>query len=133
MYKFAHLRHFNVKYRFFHLQLFDDKFLFSKKHIFRKQKRTDVYGRASLVSDSKFTRENHDVLSSRHKKFFEVPHPVHEHTKIRIPDKRYQTNTVRTFWGTWSGSALRYLGFVHFGRYGTKISGIQVTLWSIKL
>ena len=41
---------------------------------------------------------------------FEVPHPVHEYTKMRIPSKRYQTNTVHTFWGTCSASALRYLG-----------------------
>ena len=50
-----------------------------------------------LVSDFKLTRENDDLLSSRHKYIFEVPHPVQEYTKMRIPDKRYRTNTVRTF------------------------------------
>ena len=45
------------------------KFLFSEKH-----KRTDVHGLASLVSDV-----------------------ILEYTKIRIPNKRYQTYTVRTF------------------------------------
>ena len=41
---------FNVKYKFVQLQLFDIKFLFSEEHVFCKQKRTVVYGRASLVS-----------------------------------------------------------------------------------
>ena len=44
--------------------LFDVKFLFSENHIFRKQKRTAVYGRLSLVSDIKLTRENDCLLSS---------------------------------------------------------------------
>ena len=86
-----------MKYKFVYLQLFGIKILFSKEHIFRKQKRTVVYGRASLVSDFQLTRENDDLLSSRHKQSFEVPHPVHEHTKMRMPNKRYITNTTRIF------------------------------------
>ena len=35
-------------------------------------------------------------------------HPVQEYTKMRIPEKRYQTNKVRTIWCTWSASALMY-------------------------
>ena len=66
-YKFVYLQLFNVKYKFIQLQLFDVKFLFSEEHIFRKQKRTDVYGRASLVSGFQLNRENDDLLSSRHK------------------------------------------------------------------
>ena len=66
---------------------------FSEKHIFRKQKRTPVYVRASLVSNFKL-RGNRDL---RHKKISEVLHPEQEYTKMRIPNKRYQTNTVRTF------------------------------------
>ena len=58
---------FNTKYKFIHLQLFDFKFLFLKKHIFRKQKRTAVYGRTSLVSNFKLPRENDGLLSSRHR------------------------------------------------------------------
>ena len=54
-----------------------------------------VYGRTSLVSDFKLTRENDALSSSRHKYTFEVPH------------KRYFTNTARTF----SVSYLEYLGF----------------------
>ena len=50
---------------------------------------------------------------------------MQEYTKMRIPYKRYQTNTVRTFLGTWNASALRYLGLDHFGRYNTKIWEIQ--------
>ena len=46
-----------------------------------------VHGRASLVSDFKFTRENNDLLFSGHKYIFEVPDPVHEYTKVRIPNK----------------------------------------------
>ena len=56
-----------VRYKFVHLQLFDVKFLFSENLIFRKQKRTAVYGRTSLVSDLKLNWENDDLLSSRHK------------------------------------------------------------------
>ena len=55
---------FNVKYKFAHLQLFDVKFLFFEKHIFRKQKRTAVYGHASVVLDVKLTQGNDDP---RHK------------------------------------------------------------------
>ena len=66
-YKFVYLQLFNIKYKFVQLQLFDDKFLFSEEHTFCKQKRTVVYGRASLVSGSQLTQENDDLLSSRHK------------------------------------------------------------------
>ena len=64
---------------------------------------------ASLVSGFQLYRENDDLLSSRYKKIFEVPHPVHEHTKMQIPDKTYRTNTARTFWGPKGASALRHL------------------------
>ena len=47
--------------------LFDIKLLFSENHIFRKQKRSAVFGRSSLISDFKLTRENYDLLSSWHK------------------------------------------------------------------
>ena len=109
--------------------LFDAKCLFSKNHIFCKQKRMAVYGRESLASDFKLTWENDDLLSSRHKQIFEVPHPVQEYTKMRIPDKRYRTNMVCTFWGTWSASAWRYLGLDHFSRYCTEICTVRVRLW----
>ena len=95
-YRFVHLQLFNVKYKFVQAQLFALKFLFSEKHIFHKQKGTAVCGRASVFSDFKLTRENGDLLSSRHKIFFEVPHPVHEYTIMWILNKRYQTNTVCT-------------------------------------
>ena len=75
------------------IQLFNVKFLFSEEHIVRKQKRTVVYGRASLVSGFQLTRGNDHLLSSRHKQIFAVPHPVHEDTKIWISNKRYRTNT----------------------------------------
>ena len=45
---------------------FTSNFCF-RKNIFRKQKRTAVYGRASVVSDFKLTRENNDLLSARYK------------------------------------------------------------------
>ena len=68
-YEFVHLQLFNVACKFVHLQLFDDvKFFFSQIFvIFRKQQRTADYRRAYLVSDFKLTRENYDLLSSRHK------------------------------------------------------------------
>ena len=119
--KFVHLQLFNLKYKFAHLQLFDVKFLFSGKHTLRKQKRTAVWGRALVFLDFKLTQENDDKLSLRHKWIFEVPHPVHGYTIMRIPNKRYQTNTVRTCWGTRGASALRFLGADHFSRYRKKI------------
>ena len=35
-----------------------------------------------------------------------APHPAHESTQIRIPDKRFQTATICTFWGSWSGTSV---------------------------
>ena len=60
-------------------------------------KRAAVYGRASVLLDFKFTWENDELLASQHRQNFEVPHLVHEYTKMQIPNKRYQTNTVCTF------------------------------------
>ena len=51
----------------FIFNLFDVKFSFPKNPIFRKQKRTTVYGLASLLSDFKLTQKNDDMLFSRHK------------------------------------------------------------------
>ena len=82
---------FTLNIKLFIFDLFDAKFLFSENHIFRKQKRAAVYGRASVVSYFKLTREDDNLLS------FEVLHPVQEYTKMWMPDKRYQTNKVRTF------------------------------------
>ena len=42
-------------------------FCFPKNIFFRKQKRTDVHGRASLFSGVQLNLENDDLLSSRHK------------------------------------------------------------------
>ena len=95
----------------FIFKLFDVKFLFSKNHVFRKQNRTArlwSYG-LSLVSDFKLTRENDDLFFETLIIFYAVLHPEQEYTKMRIPDKRYRTNTVRTFWDTRSTSALWYL------------------------
>ena len=95
--RFVHLRLFNVKYKFVHLQLFGPKLLFSEKHIFRKQKRMAVCGRASVFSGFKLSRENYELLSLRHKWIFKVMHPLHESTIMRVSNKRYLTDTVRTF------------------------------------
>ena len=78
-------------------------------------------GRTTLNLNFKPTQEKDDMLSSRHKKSFEVPHPVEEYTKMQILDKRYRTNTVHTFCGIQSYSALKYLSLDHFGRFSTKI------------
>ena len=55
---------------------------------------------------------------------------MQEYTKMRIPDKRYRSNTVHTFWGTRSTSAFRYLGLDHFGRFSMKIC--EIILASLK-
>ena len=56
----------NKCYKSVHLQLFDVKFLLSEEHIFCKQNRIVVYGRASIVLGFQLTWENDDLLSSRH-------------------------------------------------------------------
>ena len=100
--------------------------LFCKKNIFRKQKRTAVCGRTSLVLDFKLPGK---IMTLYFRDInFEVPHSVHEYTKMRIPNKRCQSNMVRTFWGTCSASTLRHLGVDHFGRSSTKIYGKQEKL-----
>ena len=53
---------------------------------------------------------------------------MRKYTKIQVPNKKYQTNTIYTFGGTWSASALRYFGADHFDRYHTKIYGKQEEL-----
>ena len=111
-YKFIHLQLFIIKHKIVHLQVFWRQiFVFRKSYLSQTEENSCLwsYGRVSLVSDFKLTRENDDLLSSRHKSIFEVPHPVQEYTKMRISDRRYRTNTVRTFWDTPSTSALRYL------------------------
>ena len=58
----------NIK--MFVFKLFDVKFLFSENHVFCKQKRTAClwsYGRASLVSNFKLTRENDDLFFKTNK------------------------------------------------------------------
>ena len=58
-----------------------------RKNVFGTLKKTAVCGLASVFSDFKLTRENDDLLPSRRKFIFEVPHPVHEYTIMRIPTK----------------------------------------------
>ena len=99
-YKSIHLQLFNSKHKIVHLQVVRRQiFAFRKSCLSPREENGCLwsYGSASLVSDFKLTQENDDLLSSRHKQIFQVPHPVQEYTKMRIPDKRYQTNTVSTF------------------------------------
>ena len=134
--KFVYLQLFNIKHKIVHLQVvWCHIFVFQKSYLLQIEGNGCLwsYGHASLVSDFKLTRENDDLLSLRHKYIFELLHPVQDYTKMLIPDKRYQTNIVCTFWDTWSTSALRYiLGLDHFGRFSTKICEIQVRLWKKK-
>ena len=123
---FIHLFIFNcltLNIKLFIFKLFDVKCLFSEKHVFRKQKRTASlwsYGPASLVLDFKLTWKMM-TRSSRHKEIFEVPHSMQDYIKMQIPDRRYRTNTVLTFWDT----PLPQL-------WGKKICEIQVRLWNKK-
>ena len=43
-YKFLHLELFNIKHKIVHLQVARRQIFFSENHVFRKQKRKDVYG-----------------------------------------------------------------------------------------
>ena len=65
--KLAYFQLLNVKYKFIQLQLSDVKCLFSKEHIFRKEKRTDVHGRTSLASGFQLNRENDANLRDTNK------------------------------------------------------------------
>ena len=119
---------FIFKYLVLNINLFifnclTSNFCFPKNMYFARRERLFMDARASVVSYFKLTRENDDLLSSRRKYIFEVPHSVHEYTKMQIPGKRYLSNTACTIRGTWSASALRYLGVDHFARYYTKIYG----------
>ena len=67
------------------------------------------------------------------KKSFEAPHPGYKYTKIRIPAKKNWTYTVHMLWSTRSTTALRYLGWDHFGRIRTKIYGRKEMLLGKKL
>ena len=128
-YKFVHLQMINIKHKIVHLQVpWRQIFVFQKSCLLQTEKNGCLwtYGRASLVSGFKLIREKDDLLYLRHKQIFEVTHPVQEYTKNWILDKRYRTNTVRTFWGTQSTSALSYLGLDHFGRFCTKIYEIRL-------
>ena len=58
---------FALKINLFIFNLIDAKFLFSENHTFRKQKKTAVYGRTSLVLEFKLTQKNDDLLILRHK------------------------------------------------------------------
>ena len=55
-----------------------------------------------------------------------------EYTKMRIPDKRYLTNTVFYFLRYWEYLSFEVLGLDPFGKFGTKICEIQVRLWNKK-
>ena len=116
--KFVYLQLFNVQCKFLHLQLFDVKFLFSENYIFRKQERTAVYGRTSLVWNCKLVWKNDDLKNLKNLK--KLPGKIE--TQINFwgtapcarayqnadSSRRYQTNLVQNFLGTWSVSALRY-------------------------
>ena len=110
-YKFVYLQLFNIENKIVHLQVvWSQIFVFWKSCLSQTEENGCLWsqGRASLDSDFKLMWENDDLLSSRHKEIFEVPHPVQEYTKMRIPDNRNRTDTVRIFWVTWNTSSLKY-------------------------
>ena len=119
--KIVHLQLFNVKYKFIHSQLFDVKFLFFEKHIFCKQKKTAAYRRVSLFWILNLLRKMMTCYIWGADKFLRHCILCMSILKCVFGSKRYRTNTVRTLWGTWSASALHYLGVDHFGRSRTKI------------
>ena len=96
VYNFFHLQMFNIRYKIVHLQVvWCQIFVIRKSCLLQKEENGCLwsYGRMSLVLDFKLTLKNDGLLSSRH----EVPHPLQEYTKMRIPKKRYATNTLPTF------------------------------------
>ena len=102
-YKFVHLQLLNIKHEIVQLEVVCRQFFVFRRSCLSQTEENDClwnYGCASLVWDFKFTLENDDLLSSRHKYIFEVTHPMQEYTKMQIPDKSCWTNLVSTFWGT---------------------------------
>ena len=69
-YKFIHLQLFNIKHKIVYLQVvWRQIFVFTKSCLSQTEENGCLwkYERASLVSDFKLTRENDDLLTSRHK------------------------------------------------------------------
>ena len=78
----------------FNFNCLTSNFCFPKNIFFAsRRERLFIYERASLVSGFQLTREM--VTCYLRDTIFAVPHPVHEHTKMRISNKRYRTNTAR--------------------------------------
>ena len=81
----------------FNFNCLTSNFCFPKNIFFAsRRERLFIYERASLVSGFQLTREM--VTYYLRDTIFVVPHPVHEHTKMRISNKRYRTNTARILW-----------------------------------
>ena len=107
-YKFAHLQLFNIKHKISHLQVVRRQIFFLRKSCLSQTEENCclwTYGRASLVSDFNSSGKMRTCYLRDIYNFFEVLRPVQECTKMRLPDKWYRTNTVRTFWGNRSSSA----------------------------
>ena len=81
----------------FNFSSFSSNFCFPKNIFFASRRERMFMDVPLFYSGFQLNRENNDLLSSRHKQTFEVPHHVHKHTKLKIPVKRYRTNTAQFF------------------------------------
>ena len=89
----------SVKYKFIQLQLFDVKFLFSEEHIFHKQKRTDVYGRASLIAGFNSTRKMMACYLRDRNKIFRYRTLCRNILKCKFPTKGIELTRLEFFEG----------------------------------
>ena len=112
--------------KLFIFKFFNVKFLFSENHVFRKQKRTAVYG----VMD---TRPQFQILNPPGRmttcclrdinKFLRYRTLCRKIIKCRFQAKDIELTPFVTF---------EVVGLDHFGRFGTKICEIQMRLWNKK-
>ena len=125
----------SLNIKLFIFKLFDVKFLFSENHVFRKQKRTAVYG----VMDA---RPQFRILNSLGKmmtcylrdinKFLRYRTLCKSILKYGFPTKGIELTRFALFEILLRYSkylSLEALGLDEFGRFGRKICKIKLRLW----
>ena len=120
----------NIK--LFIFKLFDVKFLFSENHVFRKQKKTAVYGVMSARPQILILNSLGKMMTCNLR---EINKFLRYHTKSILkcgfPTKGIKLTRLY-FLRYWEYLSFETLGLDHFGRFGTKIFKIQLRLWNKK-
>ena len=120
----------NIK--LFIFKLFDFKFLFSENHLFRKQKRTTIYGLTDV-------RPQFRILNSPGKMMTPYLCEINKFLRYRtlcksILKRGFPTEGIKltcfVLFEVLGVPQLQVLGLDHFSRFGKKICEIQVRLWN---